>query len=179
MEWLGKCARGLFSVNARVGYYPEYGGGFNINYKKDKLNINMAYTFNRNENPGYSTTYQRLNSADTSFAYRQLYEHLRKKVGHNANVGFDYDFNERNTISASVGIRTGLGNNFYDRVYENMNVNDVLLFTNTRYEWNKEMEDLVEGNLSYKKKFKKEGATWQERRCYVDHRVEGFQRPGF
>lgn len=148
------------SVNARVGYYPEYGGGFNINYKKDKLNINMAYTFNRNENPAYSTTYQRLNSADTSFAYRQLYEHLRKKVGHNANVGFDYDFNERNTLSASVGIRTGLGKNFYDRVYENMNVNDVLLFTNTRYEWNKEMEDLVEGNLSYKKKFKKEGATW-------------------
>lgn len=161
------------SVNARVGYFPEYGGGFNLNYKKNKLNINMAYTFNRNESPAYSTTYQRLTTQDTSFAYRQLYNHLRKKVGHNANIGLDYDINERNTFSASVGLRTAYGRHLYDRVYENMNVSDVLLFTNTRTEWNKEMEDLIEGNISYQKRFKKEGATWTtEAKWFRDYDFE-------
>lgn len=148
------------SVNARVGYYPEYGGGFNLNYKKNKLSVQMNYTLNRNESPANSTTYQRVSSNDTTFAYRQLYNHLRKKMGHNASFGIDYSLNERNTLSASIGIRSALGNHLYDRVYENYGADDELLYTNTRYEWNREMEDLIEGNLSYQKKLKKEGGTW-------------------
>lgn len=148
------------SVHARVGYYPEFGGGFNLNYKKNKFNFNLGYNFNRNEGPGKSTTYQRLTSQDTSFTYRQLYDQLRKKFGHHLNAGIDYDFNERNSVSLGVGIRTAYGKHLIERIYENMDSDDVLLFTNTRIEWNNELEDLIEGTISYHKKFRKEGASW-------------------
>jgi outer membrane receptor protein involved in Fe transport len=161
------------SVNARVGYYPEFGGGFNLNYKKNKFNFNLGYTFNRNEGPGRSNTYQRLTSQDTSFAYRQYYEQLRRKVGHNVNAGIDYDFNERNSISLGVGVRTAYGKHLIERIYENMDAQDVLLFTNTRIEWNNELEDLLEGTITYQKKFRKDGASWTtEAKWFKDDDLE-------
>nr|WP_158605971.1 outer membrane beta-barrel family protein [Taibaiella sp. KBW10] len=149
------------SATLRTGYYPDNGIGFNANYRKKKLNLFASYTISRRTFPGSSTTYQRLQNADTAFAYRQDYRHERRKWGNNASLGLDYSFNDKNIVSAMFSIRSGLGNNSYYRTYENLDLNNNLLSTDRRDEANKEMEDMLEGSLSYTKKFKKPGAEWK------------------
>ena len=148
------------SVNAKLGYFPEWGGGFNVNYKHNKVNFNLAYSFSKNENPNKSTTYQRITTADTAFSYHQLYQGLRKKAGHSIQAGMQYDMNSFNTLIVNAGIRSAVGNNGIDRIYENFNSTDELLFTNKRIEWNSELEDMLEASMAYHKRWRREGAEW-------------------
>lgn len=148
------------AANLRAGYFPELGGGINLNYRKNKMNYFFNYNINYNESPANSTTYQRLKNADTSFTYNQIYNHDRKKFRNDASIGMDYDINDRNTLSAAFNMRSGIGNNFYDRVYENLDQNETMLSKDTRLETNKELEDLLEGTLSYRHKLAKKGGEW-------------------
>ncbi len=142
------------SVSLRAGYFPELGGDFRINYRKNKINVFASYSYNNNTRPGYSNTYQRVNNIDTAFTYRQDYEHSRHKISNHASTGLDYFINEYNTLSTSFTLRSGLGKNTYDRYYENLDLNDNLTGYNDRFENQAELEDLLEANISYNKKFK-------------------------
>lgn len=160
------------SASLRAGYFPEYGGDFRINYRKNKINFFASYSFNKNSRPGYSTTYQRLNNADTAFTYRQEYEHTRRKMSNHGSVGMDIYFDDRNTLSTSFTIRSGLGNNSYDRFYENMDFNDAVTGYNDRYEVQSELEDLLEATLSYSRKFKKKGEWSTDFKWFRDQDIE-------
>lgn len=160
------------SASIRAGYFPELGGDFRINYKKDKINLFASYSGNKNSRPGYSTTYQRLNNADTAFTYRQDYKHTRRKTSHHGSFGIDYYINEFNTLSSSFTIRSGLGDNSYDRFYENLDASDVLIGNNDRYEAQAELEDLLEANLSYTKKFRKKGEWSTDFKWFRDQDIE-------
>lgn len=149
------------SANVRVGYYPDYGAGFSLNYRKNRLNLFLSYNVNYGINPSNSNTYSRLNSPDTAFTYRQIYNSERKKFRNDATLGLDYDLSARNTLSASLNIRSGVGDNFYDRVYENLNTGDELISRDTRYEYNTELEDLLEATIGHRMKLKKEGGEWK------------------
>lgn len=161
------------SVNARLGYFPEYGAGADFNYRKGKWNFSLNYNINHHTNPSNSSTYQRLHTSDTAFAYRQLYKSERKKLRNNISLGADYNINDFHQLSATFNYRTGLGDNFYDRVYENLNESDIILSKDTRYEYNTELEDMYEITLGYRMKFKKEGGSWNtEFRYFKDQDLE-------
>jgi len=147
------------SASIRAGFYPELGGDFRINYRKNKINLSASYSVGSNSIPGYSNTYQRLNNADTSFSYKQDYEHRRRKTNHHGSFGIDYYINDNNSLSFGSTIRSGLGNNTYDRFYDNMDMNENVIGFNDRFEKQKELEDLLELSLSYTKKFKNK-ANW-------------------
>lgn len=165
------------AVNLRAGYFPEAGGGVNLNYRKNKANFFFNYNINKNESPANSTTYQRLTSPDTSFAYFQNYNHERRKFRNDGTIGMDYDFNDRNTITASFNMRSGKGNNFYDREYENLGPNDESLSRDTRLERNIELEDLLEATVSYKHKLRKKGGEWNTE--IKGFRDQDFERSNF
>ncbi len=148
------------SINGNIGYNPQYGGGFNVNYRKGNLNIYGNYAVSQREQPGTSTTYQRYMGADTSFIYRQEYEHLRNKFSNNAMAGVDYSFNDYNTLSASFAMRTGLGNNSYYRKYSDFSTSEKMLGSSVRDEQQKELEDFYEATLSYKKTFTQKGRSF-------------------
>jgi len=148
------------SINANAAYNPQFGGGFNVNYRKGNLNLFGNYGISHRDQPGTSHTYQRYRGADTSFTYAQEYKHTRKKLAHNAMAGMDYSFNERNTLSASFLVSTGLGDNFYKRRYNDLDDNDQLTGYSVRNESQKEIEDFYEGSLSYKKTFARKGQSW-------------------
>lgn len=160
------------SASLRAGYYPELGGDFRINYRKNKMNLFAAYSINKNALPGYSDTYQRLHTTDTLFAYRQKYEHTRRKLSNYGSVGMDLDLNDYNTLSASFMIRSGLGDNSYDRLYENLNADDVVIGNNDRYEAQAELEDLLEATLSYNKKFKNKAEWITDLKWFRDQDIE-------
>ncbi|WP_129020281.1 TonB-dependent receptor domain-containing protein [Edaphocola flava] len=149
------------SVTLRTGYYPDHGVGINANYRTGKFNFFGSYTLSRREHPGTSYTDQRVQNADTGFAYHQDYRHERKKWGNNGSFGFDYMINDKNTLSVTASVRSGLGNNVYYRTYENYDLNNTLLSTDQRDEANREMEDLFEGSIAYTRKFNKPGMEWK------------------
>lgn len=161
------------SVTLRTGYYPDHGIGLNANYRTGKFNIFASYTLSRRNHPGTSNTYQRISNADTTFAYYQDYRHERKKWGNNASVGFDYLINDQNTLTVTGYIRSGLGNNFYYRTYDNFDGNNTLTSTDTRDEDNREMEDMMEGSIAYTRRFNKAGMEWKtEVKGYHDQDFE-------
>ncbi len=160
------------SASIRGGYFPELGGDFRINYRRDKVNVFATYSINKNSIPGYSETYQRLNNADTAFVYRQNYEHRRRKLSNHGSLGLDYYINEKNMLSTSFTIRSGLGNNSYDRYYENMDLNDNPTGYNDRYEGQTELEDLLEANLSYTKKFNNKAEWSTDLKWFRDQDIE-------
>jgi len=148
------------SINANAAYNPQFGGGFNVNYRKGNLNLFGNYSSSHRNQPGTSNTYQRYRGADTSFTYEQEYKHTRKKLSNNAMAGADYSFNERNVLSATFLLSTGLGDNFYVRKYNDLNTEDRLIGYSLRNEAQKEIEDFYEGSLSYKKTFARKGQSW-------------------
>ncbi len=149
------------SATLRGGYYPDNGIGINANYRKDKLNLYGSANYNYRRVDGRSTTHQVLETQDTAFIYDQGYKHIRKKNGVNVNVGADYDINDKNTISAAVGIRYGLGNNKYDRTYDNYSIQGNFKSKDTRLEDQTENENMLEATLGYTKRFSKEGSEWK------------------
>lgn len=160
------------SLTLRTGYYPDHGVGFNANYRTGKFNFFGSYTLSRREHPGTSYTDQRVQNADTGFAYHQDYRHERKKWGNNASVGFDYLIDDKNTLTVTGSVRSGLGNNKYYRTYENYDLGNTLLSTDQRDETAREMEDLLEGSIGYTRKFNKEGMEWKTE-------VKGFHDQDF
>lgn len=161
------------SVNARLGYLPDYGIGVNLNYRKDKFNYYFSYNINKNNNQSNSTTYQRLSNPDTTFAYRQFYKNDRNKFRNDATIGVDYDINDNNSIGLAFNFRSGIGDNIYDRDYDNMDGADVLLNRDTRIENQEELEDLYEATLRFRRKLKKEGGEWNtEVKVFRDQDLE-------
>ncbi|MCO5260701.1 MAG: TonB-dependent receptor family protein [Crocinitomicaceae bacterium] len=147
------------TVALKGGYFPLIGGDIRLNYKKGKVNFYTTYSINYAHNPGYSTTYQSLTNKDTSFTYIQNYRQLEKGLNHYATVGFDYDINEFNTLSASIGIKSNNNGSNYYRLYENLDNNDSLFGYSNRLEYQKRYTDMLEAALSYNKSFKNK-AQW-------------------
>lgn len=161
------------ALTARTGYFPDNGIGINANYRRNKLNLFGSFNLNHREVQGPSTTRQMLQNEDTAFLYYQGYKHIRSKVGTNTRLGFDYNLNEQNTISASFGLRSGVGNNTIYRTYENYTIQENYLSKQVRDEYNVELEDMYEGSVGYTKKMAKSGAEWKtELRGYRDQDYE-------
>jgi outer membrane receptor protein involved in Fe transport len=148
------------SVNGNVGYNRQFGGGFNLNYRKGKTNLYGNYSISQRDQPGTSHTYQRYTGADTSFTYEQEYKHERKKFGNNGMIGMDYTINNYNALSASAFLRSGLGNNSYWRKYNDLSQADEMIGYSVRLEDQKEVEDYYEASLSYKRTFAKKDKSW-------------------
>lgn len=148
------------AVNANIGYNPQYGGGFNVNYRKGNLNLYANYAISQREQPGNSTTYQKYTGADTAFVYEQEYSHTRKKRSNNGMIGLDYDINNYNVLSATFMAKTGLGNNFYARKYNDLTLNNEVSGYSVRDEDQTEIEDFYEAAVSYKKTFAQKEKLW-------------------
>lgn len=148
------------AVNGNVGYNRQFGGGFNLNYRKGKLNLYSNYAISQRDQPGKSHTYQRYTGADTAFTYEQEYTHERKKFANNGMIGLDYNFDQYNTLSASGFFRSGLGNNFYWRKYNDLSMADEMIGYSVRLEDQKEIEDYYEASLSYKRTFPRKDKSW-------------------
>ncbi|PSK88829.1 outer membrane beta-barrel family protein [Taibaiella chishuiensis] len=148
------------AVNGNIGYNRQFGGGFNLNYRKGKVNLYGNYAISQRDQPGKSHTYQRYNGADTAFTYEQEYTHERKKFGNNGMIGLDYTINAYNTLSLSAFAKSGLGNNFYWRKYNDLTKADEMIGYSLRLEDQKEIEDYYEASLSYKRTFTRKDKLW-------------------
>ncbi|MCE7066753.1 TonB-dependent receptor [Dyadobacter sp. CY326] len=147
------------SFTATAGYPANFGGSFNLNYRRKKVNLIANYGLMYREGPGRGNSRQAYNSADTSFVYEQSTARNRSGTSNNFMVGLDYFLNNFNTITATVSYRNSMNNNNSELQYRDFDMNNVLTQTVTRTERETEPRINLEGALNYEKKFDKKGQS--------------------
>lgn len=147
------------SFTATGGYPANFGGSFNLNYRRKKVNLIANYGLIYREGPGRGNSRQEYNSTDTSFVYEQTSNRNRAGRSNNFMVGLDYFLNNYNTITATVSYRNSMNVNRSTLQYRDFDFNNVLTETVTRTERETEPRTNIEAALNYEKTFEKKGQS--------------------
>jgi outer membrane receptor protein involved in Fe transport len=142
---------GVFNVN--MGYPTAFGGSFNVNYRRNKINLFSNYGINYRSTPGKGSSHQQFNSSDTSFVYNQTRSINRSELSHNLIFGLDYFIDNSSTLTGSFLYSPSDGVNKSTTQYEDFNKNNELQQIVQRYEREQETENSIEGSLNFRKKF--------------------------
>lgn len=117
------------SVNGSYaqGVYPKYGGGFSMNYRNKKVNINANYNYNKRVGFNHLKLYRQFyNGEDRLYAYNQNNYTVFPFETHGASLGLDYSISKKTTVGASVNGNLGgflsRANNFTNTEGEESNV---------------------------------------------------------
>jgi hypothetical protein len=145
------------SFTATAGYPANLGGSFNINYRKEKVNLIASYGHMYREGPGRGTSRQEYNSADTSFVYEQKTNRNRGGYSNNFTLGMDYFLNKHNTLTGTLSLRKSQNSNKSRLEYNDFDFNNNLTRTVIRTEDEREPRTNIEAALSYRKTFDKKG----------------------
>jgi outer membrane receptor protein involved in Fe transport len=147
------------SFTATWGHPANYGGSFDINYRKNKVNLFSSYGINHRSRPGFGSSYQAFNRVDKVFSYAETSERNRGGVSHNFRVGMDYYLNESNIFTGSLLYRRSDGRNTAQYQYEDFGRQGELVRAIGRNEQEREPENNIEAALSYRKEFQQQGRT--------------------
>ncbi len=146
---------GAFTVN--VGYPANYGGSLNLNMRKKNINLFSSYGISYRNSPGKGSSYQKFETADTTFAYEQQSTRERGGVSHNVIAGLDYFFNEKSILTGSFIYRRSQSLNKSTYAFRDLDENENLVRTILRKEREEEPGTDMEFALSYKKDFERKG----------------------
>ncbi len=140
-----------------LGQPANYGGSFNINYRKNKTNLIASYGLSYRKGPGKGNSRQEYNSADTSFVYEQISSRNRGGLSNNFTVGMDYFINNQNTLTTTVSYRHSKNKNKSTLEYRDYDFQNTLTQTVIRNEIEEEPRINFEAAVAYKKTFEKKG----------------------
>lgn len=88
-------------ANANVGTYGQYGGDFQLSYRKNKVNLVLGANHNTRARPGYSTR-NRVTSANDTLYYVDSYgESDRKRSTTSFSAGIEYNPTKNDFFSIS------------------------------------------------------------------------------
>ena len=91
---------GMVSLNASTG--GRYSGSLNMNYNLGSVNLFGSYSGRLSDMDGYGHNYRTSFLADTT--YMDQYRDFDNEMdSHNFTLGFDYEINDRNTLTLSAG----------------------------------------------------------------------------
>ncbi|HEV7346915.1 TonB-dependent receptor domain-containing protein [Telluribacter sp.] len=148
---------GSFTVN--VGTPANYGGSFDINYRKNKINLFSSYGVNYRSRPGFGSSYQSFTGSDSTFSYSETNRRTRGGISHNFRVGLDYYLNDKNVLTGSVLYRRSDGRNTSRYVYRDFGPLGELIQTTERNEREREPENNIEAALSFSREYDRAGRT--------------------
>lgn len=148
------------SFTATLGHPANYGGSFDINYRKKKVNLFSSYGLNYRSRPGLGASYQAFQTPDTVFSYAETSQRNRGGLSHNFRVGMDYYLNEQNILTGSLLYRRSDGRNTSQFRYQDFGRNGELVRTSIRGEREREPENNVEAALSYRREFQQSGRSF-------------------
>lgn len=141
------------AITTNVGYPDNYGGSFNLNWRREKFNLFGSYGFRYRSGPGSGNSFQQFFDPDTTFSYYQDNTRTRGGVSHNIMAGIDYFFSETSVLTGSFNYRLSDGLNKSLYTYRDFNENDELVRTVVRREREEEPENNSEIALSYRKDY--------------------------
>ncbi|WP_159467012.1 outer membrane beta-barrel family protein [Dyadobacter sp. 3J3] len=147
------------SFTGTAGYPSNFGGSFNINYRKKKVNLTANYGNIYRNGPGRGTSRQEYSSADTSFVYEQDNRRNRGGYSNSFSVGMDYFLNDQNTLTGTLSYRKSRNKNNTTLEYRDYDFNNTLTKTVIRTELEKEPRANFEAALNYNKTFERKGQS--------------------
>lgn len=142
-------------INARIGDPLSYGGGFNLNIRKNKFNIFTGLSHDYRSNKGSGDMEQFFTNSDASFRT----EHTDDRTG-KSNVfrlGTDYYINKKNTLTVSGVYTKGSGDDETNRLYWDYDSTDVLSNYVERQLKDSETSSGYDLSLNYSREGKKKG----------------------
>jgi len=142
-------------INARLGDPLSYGGGFNLNIRKNKFNIFTGLSHDYRSNKGSGDMEQFFTNSDASFRT----EHTDDRTG-KSNVfrlGTDYYINKKNTLTVSGVYTKGSGDDETNRLYWDYDSTDVLSNYVERQLKDSETSSGYDLSLNYSREGKKKG----------------------
>ncbi len=145
------------SFTATAGYPANFGGSFNVNYRRKKVNLMGSYGNMYREGPGRGTSRQEYGSADTSFVYEQDSRRNRGGYSNSFMVGADYFINSHNTLTGTISYRKSQNNNTSRLEYRDFDFSNNLTETVVRNEREREPRNNFEAAINYEKTFEKKG----------------------
>jgi outer membrane receptor protein involved in Fe transport len=141
------------SINNGVtfGKTPKLNSSFDMNYKTGKINMYANYGLNT----GKYTNHGLIKVTEPGEENDQIFKFIDNNTSHLAKMGFDFYWNEKNTVSfyTTQNFYKGKGESRTTVHYWDTSSDIVQLFNNKNDNYNQTY------NVDYKKNFKKEGHT--------------------
>ncbi|MCF2443459.1 TonB dependent receptor [Dyadobacter sp. CY345] len=147
------------SFTGTAGYPSNFGGSFNVNYRKKKVNLIASYGHLYREGPGRGFSRQAYTGADTSFVYEQKTNRTRGGYSNSFMVGMDYFLNKYNTLNATLSFRKSRNKNKSLLEYRDFDLNNNPTRTVLRSENETEPRANFEAALNYNKTFETKGKS--------------------
>ncbi|CAG5072770.1 hypothetical protein DYBT9623_04310 [Dyadobacter sp. CECT 9623] len=147
------------SFTGTAGYPSNFGGSFNLNYRRKKVNFIANYGLMYRDGPGRGNSRQEYSSADTSFVYESNTNRNRSGYSNSVMVGMDYFINNFNTLTGTLSYRNSQNDNRSTLQYRDFDFNNILTSTVVREERETEPRTNIEAALNYKKTFERKGQS--------------------
>ena len=140
-----------------VGVPENFGGSFNINYRKKWTNLFASYGIDYRRNPGGGSTFQTFFPEDTLYYTDREFDRVRGGLSNNLRFGSDFYLNPKNTITVAALYRISDEDNDYDTYYKDYDQNFNQLFETARFDDEKEIDENSEYSINYTRTFSKKG----------------------
>jgi outer membrane receptor protein involved in Fe transport len=149
---------GMISVTTGTG--NKYNGSVNMNFRREKLNLFGSYDMRQNKRKGNSH-FQRQTIFNDTLTFLDTYENSSNNgLSNNIRGGFDYLFNDFNSVTLSLFTNVSYGN---DDEYGKSAELDSIMQPYSYYDnFNKERSNdkSSDYNLNYRKTYEKKGKEW-------------------
>lgn len=157
------------TFNATVGHPKNYGGSFNLNYRKKWMNLFASYGVNYRESPGGGKTFQTFFPGDTLYFTDRDRQHVRGGLSNNLRFGSDFFLNSKNTITVAALYRVSDEDNRSDLLYQDYDENMNLLYITDRHDNEQEIDKNSEYSINYTRTFSKKGQKFSADVQYRDN----------
>jgi outer membrane receptor protein involved in Fe transport len=150
---------GSFGLTA--GQPANYGASYNLNYRKRAFNFFSNFGLDYRRAPGGGNATQRFfeNGELTNFFTSETTQN-RGGLGGYLQMGTDYNFNERNTLTAALLYRTGEDDNRATVTFRDFDPAGNLLNTTVRRTDEVEEEHNLEATLNYERQYDNPDQKW-------------------
>jgi len=148
-------------VNLNVGTFNNHGADFLVNLRKNKFNFHLGMDYGNRNFSGDRESENRTIKTDSTTYVLSNGESDRERLGYGIRTGFDYEINDKNSVT--LGLRYGgrqmdMGSDLNYTEYSKFS--DGSTSSVEKYKsydnWNRDME-FYNANFSYLRKFKGKG----------------------
>ena len=147
------------SVNVFAGYPDNFGGALSLNLRREKFNVFTTTTYRYRDAPGNALFNQEnFDDAGNTVSFQdEIRNYQRQDNSLNTNIGFEYFFDEKSSITNSLVIRKSDGGSTVDIDFFNFDEVRNPTIQRNRFTLEDEVDENVQYSVNYKKYFEKDG----------------------
>ncbi len=155
----GKKAGFNASIETFAGYFPNYGTNINVNWKKNKIGFFLNGGFNYSKPEGKSSFITKYYDDNGNITNSSSQDGKRERENRNFSLGtgFNYDFNDKNSILTSFNLRKSNGGNLNTTNYNDFTVSTNLYEFSQRIENQDQDEYSLQGDINFQHLFNTKG----------------------